>query len=136
MLKRYPVYCALLFLCFNSSLFAQTAVTKRIEQLDNAKVKVWKTIIYPSKQQTLSMHRHEQDRVVVALTNGTLKIKNDKGKVHYLHLKKGQSYYLTKDTPHELHSDQNVSGHPIEVIVIELKCQTGRQVKTSAHSGH
>jgi hypothetical protein len=41
------------------------------------------------------MHRHDRDRVVVALTDGILKVKNDKRKVHYLHLiKKDQASTL------------------------------------------
>lgn len=119
--KKYSRYIGIALTCFSSISWAHFATTKRIPQLDNSKVSVWKTIIYPSKQQILSMHRHERDRVVVALTDGTLKIKNDKGKIHYFRFKKDHSYYLSKDVRHERHSDQNVSGHPIKVIVVELK---------------
>ena len=31
------------------------------------------------------------------------------------------SYYLTKDAPKEFHTDENMSHHPVEVVVIELK---------------
>ncbi len=101
--------------------YAQTQATVRKEQFSNDKVKVWKTIIYPSTKQRLTMHRHEQDRVVVALTDGVLKIKNNKGKTHYWNLEKDKAYYLTKDVPNELHSDENVSNHPVKVMVIEFK---------------
>lgn len=67
------------------------------------------------------MHRHEYNRVVVAFDNGTLKITNDKGNVHYLRLEKEKAYYLTKDVLGELHVDKNISQHPIKVLVIELK---------------
>lgn len=94
--------------------------TQRIAQFSNKNVTVWKTIIYPSSKQILSMHRHEHDRVVVALTNGLLKIKNNKGKTHYLKLKKDTAYFFTKDLANELHTDENMTRHPIKVMVIEL----------------
>ena len=121
MKKKYGYYGGLILVSFSTLCLAYSGKTSRTEQLENSKVSVWKTVIYPSKQQTLSMHRHERDRVVVALTDGTLKIKNDKGNIHYFRLKKDHSYYLQKDVPNELHSDQNISGHPVKVIVIELK---------------
>lgn len=109
-----------ILILFTGTLQAAELSTKRIEQLSNAKVNVWKTIIYPSSKQVLPMHRHDNDRVLVALTDGTLKITNNKGKVHYLKLKKGNAYFLTKDTPNELHNDENITNHPIQVMVIQL----------------
>lgn len=103
-----------------SCVFAQGS-TQRIPQIDNQNVNVWKTIIYPRAQAKLNMHRHEHDRVLVALTDGLLKVTNDKGKTHYLKLQKGKSYYLKKDPQHELHVDVNETNHPISVIVVELK---------------
>lgn len=105
-----------------SSCVSSTEVsTQRISLLSNDRVSVWKTIIYPNKAQILKMHRHENDRVVVALDDGLLKVTNDKGKVHYLKFKKGMAYFLNKDVPNELHNDENLSGHQVKVIVIELK---------------
>jgi len=100
---------------------ADPSTTRRIAQFSNDKVSVWETVIYPNANQLLKMHRHEHDRVVVALSGGLLKITNDKGKVHYLKFEKDKAYYLTKDSPDELHNDQNMSSHPIKVLVIELK---------------
>lgn len=108
------------FILLTGALHAAELSTKRIEQFSNDKVKVWKTIVYPSSHQVLPMHRHDNDRVLVALTDGTLKITNNKGKVHYLKLKKGKAYYLRKDTPNELHNDENITNHPIQVMVIQL----------------
>jgi len=99
---------------------ATSSATARIPQFSNDKVSVWETIIYPSKNQVLKMHRHEHDRVVVAFNDGLLKVINDKGKVHYLKFAKNKAYYLTKDIPDELHNDQNMSPYPIKVLVIEL----------------
>lgn len=104
-------------LFLTSNTFAET---HRTPLLSNEEVRIWKTVIYPNKNQTLAMHRHEHNRVVVALDNGKLKIKDNTGKVHYLELKKNQAYYLTKDVPGALHTDENVSKKPIEVVVIEL----------------
>jgi hypothetical protein len=99
---------------------ATVLTTKRTMELSNDKVSAWETIIYPGTKQSLKMHRHEHDRVVIALSDGLLKITNDKGNVHYLKLQKNKAYYLTKDLPDELHTDENISSQPIKVIVVEL----------------
>lgn len=99
---------------------AQPQATHRVDQFSNDKVKVWKTIIYPASGQVLPMHRHDHDRVLVALSDGLLKITNDKGAVHYLKLEKNKAYYLTKDLPNELHNDENMSKHAVKVMVVEL----------------
>lgn len=119
MKKKYLV--AVFLSCFSMICLAHAENTKRIQQVENAEVKVWKTIIYPGHEQTISMHRHDRDRVVVALSDGTLKVITDKGDTRYLHFKKNKAYFLTKDVPNELHSDENISDHPIKVMVIELK---------------
>jgi hypothetical protein len=108
------------FLITIGVVYAQSQTTKRIPQFSNEAVTVWKTIVYPSSNQALKMHRHDNNRVVVALTDGVLKVTNDKGKVHYLTFKKDQAYYLTKDILNELHGDENITNHPIKVMVIEL----------------
>ena len=114
---------ASLFLLMSHLVNASPSTT-RTAQFSNDKVSAWETIIYPSANQALKMHRHEHDRVVVAFNDGLLKITNDKGKVHYLKLEKNKAYYLTKDVPGELHNDENTSGHPIKVVVIELNNQS------------
>ncbi len=106
---------------FTTVAFAQNQITKRVEQFSNEQVKVWKTIIYPTSKQSLTMHRHENNRVLVALSPGLLKITNDKGKIHYLRLEKDKAYFLRKDRPNELHKDENITSHPIKVMVIEFK---------------
>jgi beta-alanine degradation protein BauB len=100
---------------------ATSSTTSRTPQFSNDKVSVWETVIYPNANQVLKMHRHEHDRVIVAFSDGLLKITNDKGRVHYLKLKKNKAYYLTKDVPNELHKDQNMSSHFIKLLVVELK---------------
>ncbi|QDQ25708.1 hypothetical protein FNU76_04710 [Chitinimonas arctica] len=101
--------------------WAEALATKRTSHLANDKVDVWEAVIYPGAKQVLKMHRHEHDRVLVALDSGTLKITDKQGKSHYMQLEKNKSYFLTKDIPNELHQDENVSTHPIKIIVMELK---------------
>lgn len=110
----------LILVIFGTSLDIYSASIHRTMQFRNQKVSAWRTILYPGAAQQLPMHRHENDRVLVALTNGTLKITNNKGQIHYLHLKKNQAYYLAKDRPNETHSDENVTKSLIKVMVIEL----------------
>jgi hypothetical protein len=76
------VITALSCLLAAGSINCQAQETQRIEQFSNSNVTVWKTIIYPTVKQTLGMHRHEHDRVLVALTDGELKITNNKGAIH------------------------------------------------------
>ena len=102
-----------------TTAYAQS--TARVPQFSNDKTNVWETIIYPTSNQVLAMHRHNYDRVIVALSDGLLKITNNKGKTHYLRLAKNKAYYLTKDPLHVLHKDENMTKHPITVMVIELK---------------
>jgi adenosyl cobinamide kinase/adenosyl cobinamide phosphate guanylyltransferase len=106
---------------FITSALANAETTQRITQFSNDRVNVWETIIYPTKDQQLKMHRHQYDRVLVAFDDGTLKITNDQGKIHYLKLEKGKAYYLSKDLPNELHTDENIGTTPIKVLVTELK---------------
>lgn len=109
------------FFLINNAAYASSSSENRTMQFSNDKVSVWKTVISKTTSQVLKMHRHEHDRVLVAFTNGLLKITNDIGKVHYLKLEKNKAYYLSKDVPNELHKDENMSAEPIEVLVIELK---------------
>lgn len=95
--------------------------TARESLLENKAVKVWKTTILPSKEQELSPHRHDRNRVVIALTDGKLKVVSSQGKIHYLNLKAHHAYYLEKDIPAETHTDENITTKPIQVIVVELK---------------
>lgn len=114
-------YVFLIGLIMSCGHYAMANGTDRVEQLSNSRVKVWNTVIYPSANQALPMHRHEHDRVLIALTDGELQITNDKGDTHQLKLVKDKAYYLKKDLPNELHNDVNNTKHPIKVVVIELR---------------
>lgn len=121
-MQKYFIFFMTGFIFLITTLaYGSSERTHRVTEFTNEKVNVWKTTIYPSISQTLTMHRHEYNRVLIALDDGVLKIKNDKGKVHYLNLVKNKVYYLKKDIPNELHSDENTTNHPINVLVIELK---------------
>lgn len=121
-MKRMIVSILCIFILPTSIGLAQAPLkTKRIPEFSNASVNVWKSIIYPSAKQVLAMHRHDFDRVLVALTDGTLKVTNNRGKIHYLRLKKDTAYFLKKDIPNEMHTDENITSHPIKVMVIELR---------------
>ena len=82
---------------------------------------VWQTTIYPGDGEKLPLHRHEHNRVLVALEDGELKIVNDKSEMKTLTLSKNKAYFLEKDVLGEKHTDVNTTGHPIRVMVIELK---------------
>ena len=102
-----------------SALTQQASATRRIPQLENESVKVWKSIIAPN--QPLSMHRHEAGRVIVALKGGTLKIVQKTGESKEVQWETGKAYWLDSDPPGTTHGDVNPGTEPIEVIVVELK---------------
>jgi quercetin dioxygenase-like cupin family protein len=97
----------------------QAATTLRTPQFENPNVKVWKTLIMPN--QPLSLHRHENGRVIVALQGGTLTIKKEKGDSKKVVWETGKAYWLDSDPPGELHGDVNETTKPIEVMVVELE---------------
>ena len=97
----------------------QAATTQRTPQFENPNVKVWKTLIIPN--QPLSLHRHENGRVIVALQGGTLTIKKEKGDSKKVVWETGRAYWLDADPPGELHGDVNETTKPIEVMVVELQ---------------
>ena len=97
----------------------QSATTQRTPQFENPNVKVWKTLIMPN--QPLTLHRHENGRVIVALQGGTLTIKKEKGDSKKVVWETGKAYWLDADPPGELHGDVNETTKPIEVMVVELQ---------------
>ena len=93
--------------------------TVRTPQFENESVRVWKTSIAPG--QPLTLHRHENGRVIVALTDGTLRIVMESGDSRTVTWEKGKAYWLAADPPGEKHGDLNEGQEPIEVMVVELK---------------
>jgi len=93
--------------------------TRRIPQLENESVRVWKSVIAP--RQPLSLHRHESGRVIVALRGGTLKIVKEGGESRTVTWETGNAYWLSADPPGERHGDLNEGPEPIEVMVVEMR---------------
>ena len=94
-------------------------VTRRVPQLDNEHVEVWKTIILPD--QPLSMHRHDNPRAIIALKGGTLTLVTEAGDERDMVWETGSAYWLEVDPEGELHGDVNKGTEPMEVIVVQLK---------------
>jgi len=105
--------------CLHAEENAPRTATHRIPQFENEMVKVWKTVIMP--HQPLSMHRHDNDRVVVGIKGGVLKKTEQTGEISDLVFETGKAYWLTADPIGTLHADINESDEPIEVMVIEFK---------------
>lgn len=118
MLKYFVIF---LLSIIGFPAFSSPAESSRTPYISNEKVNVWKTTIYPGKKLALKAHRHEFNRVLVALDSGELKVVNNKGEIDYFKLQKGKAYYLPKNKPGSTHSDENLSHHPIQIVVIELK---------------
>jgi hypothetical protein len=125
MQRRHPflVIAALSFSAGAALMWGQQqspSATRREEQFANDHVRVWKSIIMP--KQPLVLHRHEHGRVLIALTDGQLKVVDQDGKsLGSYDWKAGKAYWLDADPPGQLHADVNESTRPIEVIVVELK---------------
>ncbi len=99
---------------------AYAAKTNRIPQFTNSKVTVWETIIYPTKKESLQLHRHDQDRIIVALTSGKLKFVTNTGRTEILTFEKNKAYYFPKNPPQELHVETNIGKDVLKVMVIAL----------------
>ena len=106
----------------SGSATPQPQATVRTPQFENDSVRVWKTSI--ATGQPLTMHRHENGRVIVALTDGTLRIVKESGESRTVTWERGNAYWLPADPPGEKHGDVNDGRDPIEVMVVELKPRT------------
>jgi beta-alanine degradation protein BauB len=109
---------------FASSIFfavqsQQSTQTQRIPLFENDDVKVWKSVIFPDAP--LAMHRHEHPRVIVAMTDGTMKIVEQNGPAESHVWETGKAYWLPANPPNTMHADVNAGDKPIEVVVVELK---------------
>lgn len=88
-------------------------------QIENDRVRVWKTVVRAG--QPLKMHRNRHDRVVVALKGGTVVQARSDGRRTPMTLVAGHSYYFLPDPPNDLRAEIIQSADEIEVVVIELK---------------
>lgn len=120
MSMRKPVWLVVLAQGLSGSAPAQQSpsATRRVPQFENESVRVWKSVIAPG--QPLSLHRHENGRVIVALAGGTLKIVKESGESRTVIWETGKAYWLPADPPREKHGDLNEGKDPIEVMVVEM----------------
>ena len=82
-------------------------------------MKVWKSVIVPNTP--LTLHRHDHERVIIALQGGTIKILEQSGSIEQHVWETGRAYWLPANAPNTLHADVNAGDKPIEVMVVELK---------------
>ena len=111
-------------LAFTPLTCQPTAQTQRTPQFENSDVKVWKTVVMPHAP--LTMHTHEHPRVIVALSGGTMKIVNEDGTSESQVWETGKAYWLPLAEGKKRHADANLGDKPIEVMVIELKNDSGK----------
>lgn len=81
---------------------------------ENAEVRILHVHYGPHEKS--KMHSHP-DGVVVFLTGGKEKFTYPDGKTEVREEKAGDAIF----TPHTVHLPENLSGHPVDAIVIELK---------------
>jgi hypothetical protein len=117
------VACLLSFIAGAGIVWTQQparGTSRREAQFENDQVVVWKSIVMP--KQPLTLHRHDHGRVLVALTNGRLRVVDKDGKVlDTYNLRAGRAMWLGADPPGQLHADVNDGSRPVEVIVVQLK---------------
>ena len=119
--RKLPLLALFLAAVYSGSAITQptSPVTRRTPQFENESVRVWRSSIAP--HQPLTMHRHENGRVLVALTGGTVKIVKESGESRSVTWESGKAYWLPADPPGDRHADLNEGREPIEVMVVELK---------------
>jgi hypothetical protein len=121
MMRRTVLAAALL--CVVSGFSRTGAQTKpemqRLPQFDNPRAASWTSVIPPHTESTF--HRHDRQRVVVAITSGDLKTITPEGKVTVTRYEAGKSYWFEPMAPGETHKDVNDTDRTITVVTVELK---------------
>ncbi len=96
-----------------------TSASGREAQFENADVKVWKSTILPHNP--LPLHHHDHPRIIVALTGGTMQLKEESGASETHEWQTGKAYWLPANAPGTRHQDINAGDKPIEVMVVEME---------------
>lgn len=91
----------------------------RVPQFENAQAKVWRTRV--ATGDPLPLHRHDHPRIVVALHDGELDLRDSGGAVERLPIQFGHAYWLPAMAPGAMHQDVNPGREPLDLMVIELK---------------
>jgi hypothetical protein len=99
--------------------FSQTAAMQRLPQFDNPRAASWTSVIPPHTESTF--HRHDRQRVIVAITSGDLKTITPEGKVTVTRYEAGKSYWFEPMPAGETHKDVNDTDRTITVVTVELK---------------
>ena len=95
------------------------AEMQRIPQFDNARTIAWRSVIPAGTESTL--HRHDRQRVVVAIVGGDLKTVTASGETAVTHYVTGNAYLQEPMPAGVMHKDVNDTSRTIELVVIELK---------------
>lgn len=82
---------------------------------ENSEVRILR-VHYGPHEKSAVMHSHP-DSVVVALTSGKTMFHLPGGKTQVSEMKAGDAVF----TPHTVHMPENMTDHPMDAIVIELK---------------
>ncbi|WP_133407743.1 hypothetical protein [Parashewanella tropica] len=99
-----------------------SCATKKDQIIDQPDVKVWKTRL--CRRGVIDYHTHKNARVIISSENAILKILYRDGSYELIKLQKGMPKYLTKQEGQKPHEDINVSGHNLDLTVIDLEPHT------------
>lgn len=124
--KKITKYFLIFFIatsCFKTAFADNLAnnlcKTDRKVFLDRKDVKVWNTTLCPNEE--LSNHSHNNARIAIANEDGELEIVYSNGSKKIQKFKKGDPVYLSKEQGMSAHKNKNISEHPINIMVIEIK---------------
>jgi len=108
-----------LFLVGWSRAFAAEETTK----IDNELVRV--LVVESAAGARSQLHEHQVNRVMVYLDAGKMTLTDSEGAVEQLNFKKDEALWspMTKRP----HVSENVSGHPVKIVEIEVKSLPGRK---------
>jgi len=84
-------------------------------EFENPQVRVLRAKVEPHG--ATPMHEHSLNRVTVFLTDQEFRVKDSQGKVSIVKHQAGDAIWGTPTT----HMEENLTDHPFEVVVVELK---------------
>lgn len=119
-MKRLTRFLAFLFL---STSFAAEDSTK----IDNELVKVLVVESPPGAKSQL--HEHKVNRVMIYLDEGKMTLTDAEGALEQLKFKKDEALWSQMTT--RPHVSENLTGHPVNIVEIELKSLPRRKQPTS-----